>query len=276
MRTRIAALAFTAALLCAAAPAVAADRGEAAADERIKAQLDYQQRRTIEFRRLHLRIVRDGVEVYSRAVKAEDCPAPFCAPAGHAAGSSLRIADLEGDGEREVVLDLFTGGARCCLLSLVFRWDGTTYVPTQHDWGDPAYRLRDVDGDGRPEFVSGDPRFSYAFSSYARSAHPLVIWRFAAGRFEDVTRSHRALLRRDARRWFRAWRRARGDRDLEPLGPLSAWAADKARLGEWRAVRRELRRALRRAWLVAYRPWPQGRAYVRRLERFLRRRGHLG
>ena len=275
MRARIA-IALTACLLCAAAPAGAADRGEAAADERISAELTYQQRRTIEFRGVELRIVRDGVEAYRAAVRAEGCPAPFCAPAGHAKGRSLRIEDLEGDGEREVILDLFTGGARCCLLSLVYQWTGTTYAPAQHDWGDPAYRLRDVDADERPEFVSGDPKFSYAFSSYARSAYPVVVWRFAGGRFEDVTRSHGALLRSDARKWFRAWRRARGHRDLEPLGPLSAWAADKARLGEWRAVRRELRRALRRGWLVAYRPWPQGRGYVRRLERFLRRRGHLG
>ena len=263
-------------VLCWAAPAAAVERGEGLADGPIEARLSYDQKRTIEFRRIRLVILREGVEVHRSAVAAKDCPAPFCAPAGHADNRSLRIADLDGDGEREVILDLFTGGARCCLLSLVYRWDGTTYAPTQHDWGDPAYRLRDVDGDGRPEFVSGDPRFSYAFSSYARSAHPVVVWRFAGGRFEDVTRSHRALLRRDARRWFRAWRRARGDRDLEPLGPLSAWAADKARLGQWKAVRRELRRALRRGWLVAYRPWPQGRSYVRRLERFLRRRGHLG
>ena len=263
-------------VLCAAAPAAAAERGEGVADGPVEARLSYDQQRTIEFRRMRLTILRDGVVVYDEAVKAKGCPAPFCAPAGHAQNRSMQIIDLDLEGEREVLLELFTGGARCCLLSLVFRWNGTTYEPVQRDWGDPGYRLRDVDDDGRPEFVSGDPRFSYAFSSYARSAYPLVLLRYAAGRFEDVTRSHRVLLRRDARRWFRAWKRARGDRDLEPLGPLSAWAADKARLGEWGAVRRELRRGLRRGWLVAYRPWPQGRRYVRRLEQFLRRRGHLG
>ena len=273
LRALFAALALT---LVAAGPAVAVERGEGRADGPIEARLSYDQKRTIEFRRIRLMVLRDGVEVYSQAVKAQDCPAPFCAPAGHARNRSLRVVDLDADGEREVTLDLFTGGARCCLVSLVYRWDGRTYVPVQHDWGDPAYRLRDVDDDGRPEFVSGDPKFSYAFSSYARSAFPLVLWRYEAGRFTDVTREHRALLRADARRWFRAWRRARGDRDLEPLGPLSAWAADKARLGEWASVRRELRRALRRGWLVAYRPWSQGRKYVTRLERFLRRRGHLG
>ena len=262
-------------VLCAAAPAGAVDRGEAVADGPVSAELSYEQRRTIEFRGMRLVIRRDGVAVYNQAVKANDCPAPFCAPAGHEQGTSMQIIDLDLEGEREVLLTLFTGGARCCVLTLVFRWNGTTYEAVQRDWGDPAYRLSDVDGDGRPEFRTGDPKFSYAFASYARSAYPLVLLRYTAGRFEDVTREHSALLRADARRWFRAWRRARGKRDLEPLGPLSAWAADKARLGEWPDVRRELRRALRRRWLVAYGPWPTGRAYVRKLERFLRRRGHL-
>ena len=271
-RVLLATLALTA---LGASPAAAVERGEGLADGPVEARLTYEQKRTIEFRRIRMVILREEVEVYRQAVEAEDCPAPFCAPAGHELNRSLRIVDLDADGEREVILDLFTGGARCCLLSLVYRWDGRTYVPVQHDWGDAAYRLRDVDGDGRPEFRSGDPKFSYAFSSYARSAFPVVVWRYSAGRFSDVTREHRSLLRSDARRWFRAWRRARGKRDLEPLGPLSAWAADKARLGEWRDVRRELRRAVRRRWLVAYPPFAQGRAYVRGLERFLRRRGHL-
>ena len=39
----------------------------------------------------------------------------------------LKVADLDGDGEPEVLVDTFSGGAHCCLTTRVERWDGTGY-----------------------------------------------------------------------------------------------------------------------------------------------------
>jgi hypothetical protein len=261
--------------LAAAAPAAAEIRVERASDGGVTASLTYDQRSDHEFATLRLSIVRDGTEALRAVPETRQCADSSCMPAGHLDSSSLKVADLDGDGEREVVVDLFTGGAHCCLQSLVYHWTGSTYASVQHDWGDPGYELVDLDRDGTPEFRSADARFAYAFASFASSAMPLVIWRYGDGAFRDVTLEHRALLRADAKGWWRKWRRRRGRPDDEPLGALSAWAADHARLGRWAIVRRELRRSQRRGWLSGSEPWPHGRGYARALERFLRRADYL-
>jgi hypothetical protein len=85
----------------------------------------------------------------------------------------------------------------------------------------------------------------------------------------DVTRSFRRQLRRDAARAYRLYRRYRRDDDVNVRGFLAGYAASKYRLGQRRSARRALRRALRRGDLA-----PRGRAYIRQLERFLKRRGY--
>ena len=140
------------------------------------------------------------------------------------------MRDLDGDGEPEVLVDVSTGGAHCCAVSWVLRWDGATYAAVAHNWGDAAYRLQDVDGDGAPEFRSADTRFAYAFTAYAFSGFPVMTLAYRQGVFRDVTRRHEALVRQDARRQMREYRKRRSGRFS--LGVLAAWTADQYLLGK--------------------------------------------
>jgi hypothetical protein len=45
---------------------------------------------------------------------------------------------VDADGEPEVVTDLYTGGAHCCDISRILRWDGARYVAIDHDWATAA------------------------------------------------------------------------------------------------------------------------------------------
>src|SRR5215208_430600 len=92
---------------------------------------------------------------------------------------SITLADLDGDRESELLLDLYTGGAHCCIVTQVFALQAppTAAVPpsygrVEHNFLDPGYTLRDLNGDGVPEFQSADGRFAYALSSYAGSGVP--------------------------------------------------------------------------------------------------------
>src|SRR5581483_10268931 len=76
----------------------------------------------------------------------------------------LTIRDLDGDGEPEILVDLYTGGAHCCYWTAILHYDGHTYRGTAELWGDPGYRLQDLDRDGRPELLTNDDRFAYQFS----------------------------------------------------------------------------------------------------------------
>lgn len=187
---------------------------------------------------------------------ADVCPQGCALTAGsEELRASLQVADLDADGEPEVLVDTYSGGAHCCTTARIYGWQpaaGRYGRLRSVAWGDVGYRLQDLDADGRPEMVGADPVFSYAFSSYAASVFPPQVLRFSrapgtgAARLEDVTRDFPALARRQAARLLRAVRRARPDPAHEIQGALAALVADEYLLGRGSDGRAELRRARRR------------------------------
>lgn len=225
------------------------------------------------FAGLQLRIARAGTVLYERPVRARTC-GTLCAPETFA-GGPLQVADLDGDGEPEVVLRLNTQGAHCCSIVQVLSFDASrsAYAVHEHDFGDPGAVLTDVAGDGRLELESADDRFAYEFASFAYSGLPLQIWRFRQGSFIDVTRSFRKPLAADAKRQFKRFvanrRRGLG------LGFIAAWAADEELLEHRALVSRTLAREARLHRLrSADRLSPGGRRFIKKLRRFLHKTGY--
>jgi hypothetical protein len=255
----------------AATPASAAEFS--ASNGSVAARLTFDQPSEIEYTNLHLAVTRAGAPAFDAAVTVPECPEPLCRPSGFPAGSSaLSLRDLDGDGEPEVLVDEFTGGAHCCSVTWILRWDGTTYTAVTRNWADPGYRLEDIDGDGVPEFRTADPRFAYAFTAYAFSGFPVMIVAYRQGVFRDVTRRHKALVERDARRQLREYRKRRGGK--LSLGVLAAWTADQYLLGRRRAAHRFLDAERRAGRLRSPQGWKSKGAYIRQLERRLRAWGY--
>jgi hypothetical protein len=231
--------------------------------------------KTTTFSKVTLEITRDGVELLNAAVKRP--PRNSYAqvwPANGPGKKSVFVRDLDGDGEPEVLLALYWGGAHCCHFSYVYRYLDGSYRRVYHLWGDPSYALRDLNGDGNPEFVSADDRFAYAFTSFADSAFPVQIWRYQAGRFSNVTRAFPALTRIDAARNWGLFGQALGQR-RSVYGVLAAWSADQCLLNRCGAAFRRLQ-ALRKAGKLRGGPGdgtPQ--RYLRHLRGFLTRTGYL-
>jgi hypothetical protein len=226
---------------------------------------------------VRLAIVRAGLELHDAAL-LDDAGAPTTNTP-----QRLRVRDLDGDGEPEVVADLYTNGAHCCLYSLVYRYVAETpvlYHSVTHWWGNAGYRLRDLDGDGLPEWRTGDDRFAYAFTAYAYSGFPLQVWRYQGSAFEagflDVTREFLALLRKDAAGWWTTYLRERAKSGADVRGILAPWLADKYLLGERSDGLQKLAAARKAGYLDGPRPWPSGRRYVAALKRFLTQLGYAG
>jgi len=175
--------------------------------------------------------------------------------AGDQPGTSmLDAADLDGDGEPEVIVSTFSGGAHCCLTARVLTWDGTGYQPLDIAWGDVGFRLDDVDGDGRPELVGQDPVFSAAFTAYAASAFPPLVLHVDHGRTVDVTRSFPKVVRADAASRLKDLRKARRGDDIRGL--LAAYVADEYLLGRGSTGVREIDRQRRRGRVSkAFKPY---------------------
>jgi hypothetical protein len=196
--------------------------------------------------------------------------------------SSFAVRDLDGDGEPEAMLELNWGGAHCCAWSRIYRYARGTYHPAVHFWGDDAAspQIRDLSGDGRPEFRSVDARFAYAFASYAGSWMPIQIWSYRRGRFRDVSRRFPAQVRRDAARVWRFYVRHRRQRGETVRGALPAWAADEYLLGRGSTVWPTLEREAQAGYLDL--PKDEGfsgprkpQAYIRQLRAFLRKLGYF-
>jgi hypothetical protein len=194
----------------------------------------------------------------------------------------LQVRDLDGDRDPEVLLLVDWSGLQCCWWSRIYRFDRSrgTYVAGTYWWGGSRSvpSVRDVDGDGRPEFISSDDRFQQIATPYVGLLEPVRIWSYRLGRMHDVTRRHPRLVRRDANGLWQLYLKNRGRRDVRHV--LTAWAADEYLLGRAGAVDRAIARALRRGDLaprfesLGYPRDPHD--YIRAMKKFLRRLGYIG
>jgi hypothetical protein len=187
------------------------------------------------------------------------------------------VRDLDADGELDVRLDTYTGGAHCCFRTRFFRWlpARMSYARTFRNWGDAGYRAKNLDGRGPVELLSSDARFGYMFTAFAGSLFPIQIWDFDTGRLRDVTRLFPGQVELDAKGLWRTYLEHRRTDDVR--GVLAAWVADQFLLGRgdegWATLRR-----LGVRGVFGPRPdlagWPQGGAYLRELRAFLVKLGY--
>jgi hypothetical protein len=213
-----------------------------------------------------LEIFRDGEPVY-----ADSFPGETSFLGGGPDRAPLSVRDLGGDGEPEVLFDLYSGGAHCCSSTRIYHLAGRSlrYEVLTHGWGNAGYRLEDLDGDGRLEFLSGDDRFSYAFTSYAASRRPPQIWKFDGRGLQNVTRRYPKLLEEDRASCWSAFeelapRDPTGD-DIR--GVLAAYVADSCLLGQCAIGWERLRAAYDK---------PDRAKFFGELSSFLQKNGYVG
>src|SRR4051795_1032234 len=194
--------------------------------------------------------------------------------------AQIAVADLDGDGEPEVLVDRSDGFTPCCTLetAILRRNPATgTYAELDRHWGE-SYRVADLDHDRRAELVTADLRFYERFAPrIAGFQLPVKILQLRGPGLVDVTRAHPANVRRHAASLSRLIRatdaiadgRRPGNRTLAHAGlrpQLAAYAAEERLLG---------RRAVgdaRIAREVAHRRVTAG--FRRTLLRFLARMGY--
>ncbi len=190
----------------------------------------------------------------------------------------VHVRDLDADGEPEVWVDTFTGGAHCCAESRFFRWVSAraTYAGLLHNWRDPGYTANNIDGRGDVELMSNDARFAYEFTSFAASFFPLQIWHYERGRLIDVTRLFPGEVDHDSVELWNQYRDVRSQHE-DVRGVLAAWLADQYLLGREDAGWKKIEAARARGELgplPGIDIWPQGTKYVKALRAFLVKTGY--
>src|SRR5438552_16038254 len=92
----------------------------------------------------------------------------------------------------------FTRGAHCCTYITAAVIDNDKYIIKDSlFWGDSGYEVKDLDGDKTLELTGYDVRFAYAFTSFAGSQFPILIYRYKNGKFRDVTDKFPKLVEKD-------------------------------------------------------------------------------
>ncbi len=281
------------ACLIAAPSALAADTGaqtETASSGGVTATLTYTMKAPYEASDVHLTIARDGVPATLQgggdpAAGCKECEnaIPIGALAGQTAGvKSLTLTDLDGDGQVEVIVDTYTGGAHCCSVSAIYGWDGASgqYRHLVQFWGDPGYVLKQLGGAPGKELVSADDRFAYAFCAYACSALPVVVYRYERFQLVDVTKDFPLQMRKQDRSLRKTIRRLARHKDqrFALRGMYPALCANLYRLGAGASCRHQLHSALKHGWLAQVPGdagvWPGGRSYIHAVLKRLSRWGY--
>lgn len=218
-----------------------------------------------------LTITRDGVRLVDHRRIKRICQ--LCDGFG-LPKASLHVRDLDADGVPEVVVDLFSGGAHCCYSTVVFVPKDGTYRARLASWGNAGYKLDDLDGNGTPELVTTDDRFSEEFTAYAASYRPPMAFALLGQKITDVTRSHTALVADDLEELDGLITDVRND-DGDLRGLIAARMADLALLGRAGEIEPYLDDAREQGYLNGDKPWPAGAKYQHALSKFLRKTGYL-
>jgi hypothetical protein len=257
----------------ASAAGTAAPVTETAASGAVAATFTHQDAGEGEWKDMKITITRAGVAAYSGMPKVPGCAAPYCAPYGPVAEQpSLSVADVSGDGEPEVIVNMYSGGAHCCEIALILRWSGNAYKVVTHNFGDPGYELVAATDGGPAQFLTGDDRFAYEFTDYADSALPFKAYRLMDGAFSDQTLSYRSSIEADAARLKKAYNRLRDSR--RSLGVLAAYVADEYQLLRRTQADAFLSHELKAGKLKGVGPWPHGKAYIKLLKKDLKAWGY--
>lgn len=142
----------------------------------------------------------------------------------------LRIADLDGDGQPEVVVIVSTAGASCCTTLSVAYFDARSQ---RYRLTEPLYRkftlgfeLIDLDGDGLLEVRTLNEDFNAALggATVVSFISPLQIWRYGGGTLHEVTADFPDLLEAHAASWLAD--------DLCTIFTAGAYLADMHLLGQ--------------------------------------------
>ena len=194
-----------------------------------------------------LTITRSGAVAFSQAIPKVVCDG--CSLLG-AGSDDVKINDLNGDGEPEVVVVGWSGGSGCCTLVGIWDFAAGSYREMDIDDLTAGFNLDDLDGDGSAEIVSQDVRFNAFFNNRADEIFPpqILHWLVQDGQpiVVDVTdRKFAAPFRAnaaDAKRRFSRLRRA----SSSARGWIATYVADEMVLGKRSTGLKELDRQVKR------------------------------
>ena len=287
MRSRVTVVGLGLLVLAFAPAAAAKTKTESDTDGQVTASLSYSYKTTrygsYDFTSARVTIARGGVTLLDTPL-GKECSycTPWPASGAQPGVSSVNVEDLDADGEPEVLVDLYSGGANCCWYTNSYRFDANQnkYIFKLLRPGlSFPYTLKDLDGDGVPEFKSVDYRFAYKYGSNVDTPRPLRVFDWGpGGKLIDVTIAFPKLAAQDAAEMYGIYLKFRKVKNANVRGALAAYLADSYNARNGRVAWRRVVAAYRRGDVDRMQNGevgPFGRKYLVSLRKFLKKLGYL-
>jgi len=111
---------------------------------------------------------------------------------------SLSSDDIDADGNTEILMGAYTGGANCCTSLYLGRVKDSTFsfLDTIY-WGNCSYEIKDLNNDGKKEISGCIDMFAYFYTGIAQSKFPVIIYALRNNKFEVVNKEHKKIVYAD-------------------------------------------------------------------------------
>lgn len=111
---------------------------------------------------------------------------------------SFNTYKLKDEDNKQLLIDYFTGGAHCCFYTFIGDIvDNKFKIIDSITWGNAGYEAKDIDGDGIMEIVGSSDIFAYAFTNYAETRFPLVIYKYENNKLKFVNKEFPELVEKE-------------------------------------------------------------------------------
>ncbi len=89
--------------------------------------------------------------------------------------------DITGEGNPDLILDIFSGGAHCCFSTVVYDLGSKLTKVMDLKPSNCSGKFADIDNDGKYEYVTCDDAFAYKYCPYVSSPVARVIFKYIPG-----------------------------------------------------------------------------------------------
>ena len=111
---------------------------------------------------------------------------------------SIKAYNLKGEDHNQMMIDYYTGGAHCCFYTFIGDFNDDRFkIVDSIMWGNGGYEVKDLDNDAQMEIVGSSDIFAYAFTNYAETRFPTIIYKYEHGRLKLVNREFTDIIEKE-------------------------------------------------------------------------------
>lgn len=112
--------------------------------------------------------------------------------------TSIKADNLNKEGQTNIYIDNFTGGAHCCFNLYIGYVSGNDFILSDSLYlGNSGYEIKDLNGDEAREILTASDVFAYQFTNYAQSMFSPLVYTIENNKFVNVTNKFPDVINKD-------------------------------------------------------------------------------